>query len=250
VELRRKMERIEEEAEQDEGDAPDVAVGEDAGVARPRARRQTRQRHRPETRAQMLERLSNPLISLHEAGVLLRVCAATVRRLSNDGELPHERTEGGQRRFRLREVLRVLAEREARRRSPGRSPSGPLAPALPATRPLPAHPSRVPAASSGSSRQAASHQAPAHQAARQVPERDPREVLAATRARAQAVLNAAPKHAAPKEAVPPITPIGIPSGKDAARPSVPLRLNAVRARAAKATLPEGGAEGDGEEGES
>src|SRR5688500_14018370 len=65
----------------------------------------TRRRIRPETRAQLLERLTNPQISLHEASVILRVCPATVRNYCNSGYLPHARTPGGQRRFRLNEVL-------------------------------------------------------------------------------------------------------------------------------------------------
>lgn len=72
-------------------------------------------RHRPETRAQLLERLTNPLISLHEASVLLRVCSATVRHYSDSGALPHVRTVGGQRRFYLRDVLALLRQQEARR---------------------------------------------------------------------------------------------------------------------------------------
>lgn len=75
----------------------------------------TRQRHRDETRSQLLERLTNPLISLHEAGVILNVCASTLRRYSDSGLLPHERTAGGQRRFHLKHVLNLLDEREKQR---------------------------------------------------------------------------------------------------------------------------------------
>ncbi len=75
-----------------------------------------RQRVRPETRAQMLERLMNPLISLHEASVLLKVCPATVRRYTDSGLLPHARTPGGQRRFYLRDVLALYRQMEAKRR--------------------------------------------------------------------------------------------------------------------------------------
>jgi len=75
-----------------------------------------RQRIRPETRAEMLERLTNPQISLHEASVILRVCGATVRHYSDAGYLPHSRTSGGQRRFYLKEVLAFLREREAEKR--------------------------------------------------------------------------------------------------------------------------------------
>lgn len=78
------------------------------------ARRQ-RTRHHEETRAQMLERLTNPIISLHEAGILLRVCSATVRHYSDSGALPHVRTVGGQRRFYLRDVLALLKQQEAQR---------------------------------------------------------------------------------------------------------------------------------------
>lgn len=72
-------------------------------------------RHQVETRAQMLERLTNPIISLHEASVLLRVCSATVRHYSDSGALPHVRTVGGQRRFYLRDVLALLKQQEAQR---------------------------------------------------------------------------------------------------------------------------------------
>ena len=75
-----------------------------------------RQRLRPETRAQMLERLTNPIISLHEASVLLGVCAATVRRYTASGALPDVRTKGGQRRFRLRDVLALERDRKAGRK--------------------------------------------------------------------------------------------------------------------------------------
>ncbi|HEX8237454.1 MAG TPA: helix-turn-helix domain-containing protein [Abditibacteriaceae bacterium] len=72
-----------------------------------------RVRQRPETRTQMLERLTNPTISLYEASVLLDVCSATVRRYTNSGVLPHVRTEGGQRRFRLHDVLVLMRDMEA-----------------------------------------------------------------------------------------------------------------------------------------
>lgn len=71
----------------------------------------TRRRQRVETRAQLLERLTNPTITLHETSVILGVCSATVRRLTDCGELPHERTDGGQRRFRLMEVLKFQRDR-------------------------------------------------------------------------------------------------------------------------------------------
>jgi excisionase family DNA binding protein len=75
-----------------------------------RTSKKTRQRVKPETRAQLLERLVNPQISLHEASVLLRVCPATVRRYTQSGRLPHVRTAGGQRRFRFRDVMALSRE--------------------------------------------------------------------------------------------------------------------------------------------
>lgn len=75
-----------------------------------------RQRFREETRAQMLDRLTNPQITLHEASVILRVCPATIRNYCNSGHLPHERTEGRQRRFRLKDILEFARRREAERR--------------------------------------------------------------------------------------------------------------------------------------
>ena len=75
-----------------------------------------RVRLRVETRAQMLERLTNPQISLHEASMILGVCSATVRRYTDDGSLAHTRTQGGQRRFRLREVLALVRTLESKKR--------------------------------------------------------------------------------------------------------------------------------------
>jgi len=78
--------------------------------------RAQRVRLRPETRAQMLARLTNPMISLYEASVILGVCSATVRRYCDLGTLPHLRTPGGQRRFRLREVLALARTLEMKKR--------------------------------------------------------------------------------------------------------------------------------------
>ena len=77
-----------------------------------------RRRIRPETRTQMLERLTNPQITLHEASVILRKCPATVRAYCDSGQLPHQRTSGGQRRFFLRDVLTFLRDQEAEKRKP------------------------------------------------------------------------------------------------------------------------------------
>ena len=97
--------------------SPDAArVGSRQKRSTPAVATATRRRVREETRAQMLERLTNPQITLHEASVILRVCPATVRNYCNAGYLPHERTPGRQRRFRLHDVLTLAREREAERR--------------------------------------------------------------------------------------------------------------------------------------
>ncbi|HEX8464718.1 MAG TPA: helix-turn-helix domain-containing protein [Abditibacterium sp.] len=63
-----------------------------------------RVRLKPESREQLLERLRNPELSLHEASILLRVSRATVRRYADAGRLTCQRTPGGQRRFFLRDI--------------------------------------------------------------------------------------------------------------------------------------------------
>jgi excisionase family DNA binding protein len=95
--------------------AKNMASSGEADETNSDGRVRQRVRQRPETRAEMLDRLMNPTISLYEASVLLDVCAATVRRYTNSGLLPHVRTEGGQRRFRLRDVLALLQQLEARK---------------------------------------------------------------------------------------------------------------------------------------
>jgi len=96
-----------------EHDAEDVPIEVEDDAA---ALVQRRQRHRRETRGQLLERLLNPQISLHEASVLLRVCPATVRNYANAGLLPHVRTAGRQRRFYLRDVLNLLRQLDSLRK--------------------------------------------------------------------------------------------------------------------------------------
>ena len=63
-----------------------------------------RVRLKPETPEQLIERLRNPQLSLHEASILLRVSRATVRRYADAGRLNCQRTPGGQRRFFLRDI--------------------------------------------------------------------------------------------------------------------------------------------------
>lgn len=67
-----------------------------------------------ETREQLIRRLLDPTLTLEETARLLDVCPATVRRYTNRGQLPHHRTIGQQRRFRLSDVLTFLERRAAR----------------------------------------------------------------------------------------------------------------------------------------
>ncbi len=63
-----------------------------------------------ETRQELIRRLLDPELSLEETSRLLGVCPATVRRYTNRGWLEHHRTTGGQRRFRLSNVVKFLDE--------------------------------------------------------------------------------------------------------------------------------------------
>ncbi|GAB4465835.1 MAG: hypothetical protein OHK0029_36780 [Armatimonadaceae bacterium] len=65
-----------------------------------------------ETRQQLIQRLLNPTLTLEETARVLGVCPATVRRYTNRGVLPHFRTVGQQRRFRLSDVLVFLEQQE------------------------------------------------------------------------------------------------------------------------------------------
>ena len=66
------------------------------------------------TREELLQRLLEPLLTLGETAKILDVHPATVRRYANKGILPHIRTPGNQRRFKLSDVLRFLQDREER----------------------------------------------------------------------------------------------------------------------------------------
>jgi excisionase family DNA binding protein len=68
---------------------------------------------REETREELLSRLIDPTLTLEETAKILEVCPTTVRRYTNKGILPHERSQGNQRRFKL---SRVLAFRDAQMR--------------------------------------------------------------------------------------------------------------------------------------
>ncbi|CAN5518053.1 hypothetical protein BH11ARM1_BH11ARM1_11050 [soil metagenome] len=61
-----------------------------------------------ETRQDLIRRLLDPELSLEETSRLLGVCPATVRRYTNRGWMAHHRTAGGQRRFRLSDVVNFV----------------------------------------------------------------------------------------------------------------------------------------------
>lgn len=63
-----------------------------------------------ETRQELVRRLLDPELSLEETSRLLGVCPATVRRYTNRGWLAHHRTSGGQRRFRLSDIVKFVDE--------------------------------------------------------------------------------------------------------------------------------------------
>jgi excisionase family DNA binding protein len=61
-----------------------------------------------ETREEIIHRLMDPVLTLHEAAAILNLSKATVRRYTEQGKLSCQRTAGGQRRFRLSDVLHLL----------------------------------------------------------------------------------------------------------------------------------------------
>lgn len=73
-----------------------------------------------ESRRQLIERLLDPTLTLEDTARVLGVCPTTVRRYTNRGLLPHHRTVGQQRRFRLSDVLGFLEQQTARGPAPGR----------------------------------------------------------------------------------------------------------------------------------
>ncbi|MEO7719879.1 MAG: helix-turn-helix domain-containing protein [Capsulimonas sp.] len=82
---------------------------ESAAVANRRARGPRKE----ETREELLSRLLDPTLTLEETARMLEVCPTTVRRYTNRGILPHERSQGNQRRFKLSSVLAFM-ESQAR----------------------------------------------------------------------------------------------------------------------------------------
>lgn len=63
-----------------------------------------------ESRQELIKRLLDPELSLEETSRLLGVCPATVRRYTNRKWLAHHRTTGGQRRFRLSDIVKFVDE--------------------------------------------------------------------------------------------------------------------------------------------
>ena len=61
-----------------------------------------------ESRLELAQRLIDPELSLEETSRLLGVCPATVRRYTNRGWIQHHRTQGGQRRFRLSNLVKFV----------------------------------------------------------------------------------------------------------------------------------------------
>ena len=59
------------------------------------------------TKGELLAYYLNPLIRMKDAEVLLGVCQDTIRRWEKKGKLPSERSPGGQRMFRLLDVLDI-----------------------------------------------------------------------------------------------------------------------------------------------
>ncbi len=74
----------------------------------PRARGRGGRRPITESREEIIRRLLDPELSLHEAAAVLNLSKATVRRYTDQGKLMCLRTEGGQRRFRLSALLGFL----------------------------------------------------------------------------------------------------------------------------------------------
>lgn len=76
------------------------------------ARRKGGRRPLTETREEIIQRLLDPEVTLHEASAILNLSKATLRRYTDQGKLPCIRTAGGQRRFRLSDLLAFLEQKE------------------------------------------------------------------------------------------------------------------------------------------
>lgn len=84
----------------------------------PPQRRRGGRRPMTETREEIIRRLLDPELTLHEAAAVLNLSKATVRRYTDQGRLACLRTCGGQRRFRLSALLAFL-DQQARERAEG-----------------------------------------------------------------------------------------------------------------------------------
>ena len=84
----------------------------------PGQRRRGGRRPMTETREEIIRRLLDPELTLHEAAAVLNLSKATVRRYTDQGRLACLRTGGGQRRFRLSALL-VFLDRQATERAAG-----------------------------------------------------------------------------------------------------------------------------------
>lgn len=90
-----------DDGEDDADDHPETASSAMLGKG-------NRESRRAETREELLARLLDPTLTLEETARVLEVCPTTVRRYTNRGILPHERSKGNQRRFKLSCVLAFL----------------------------------------------------------------------------------------------------------------------------------------------
>lgn len=81
------------------------------------------------SRQQVLHRLLDPEVTLHEAALLLNISKSTLRRYTDSDRLPSFRSPGGQRRFHLSELLAFVedtraGDRRGDRPRPARLPAG------------------------------------------------------------------------------------------------------------------------------
>ena len=92
------------------GPVPAEAVHKNA-PATPTPPRKGRGPRKVESREELLARLLDPTLTLEETSRLLEVCPTTVRRWTNKGVLPCERSAGNQRRFKLSSIEAFLHTR-------------------------------------------------------------------------------------------------------------------------------------------
>ena len=86
-------------------------AGAEAAPSRPAPPRKGRGARKLESREELLARLLDPTLTLEETSRLLEVCPTTVRRWTNKGVLPCERSAGNQRRFKLSSIEAFLRAR-------------------------------------------------------------------------------------------------------------------------------------------